>query len=244
MTSAEDAQNIKDIDRVLENTRPRPKSAAPPTSLRVRPAVSFLKQWASSQVAAYRAGLVLNYLALIFFGASAFGAGIPVFVFTTPDGWTPIWSMAVVLGALVGAVGALKAGTEPVTREIRAFNRIELVGSVILFLTLGTYACVLLIVGYGFGDLGRISSGAGYIALGVNPAVRMVWLIFRPRFVKANQNAHIDHPLLAPPGYAVLRTDEKGIVIPEAQAETEARINLAIENEPVDPDALEYKKEA
>lgn len=241
MSSAQKPRNGMDIDRMLEQTAPRPKSAAPPTPLNIRPAVSFLKQWASSQVSAYRAGLVLNYLALIFFGASAFNAGIPVFTFTTPDGWTPIWSMAVVIGGFVGAIGALKAGTEPITREVRVFNRIELVGAIILFLTLGTYASVLLFIGYGFGDLGRMSAGAGFVALGVNPAVRMVWLIFRPRLIKANQNAHIDHPLLAPPGYAVLRTDEKGSVIPEAQAETEARMNLAIENEPLEPDGLEHK---
>ena len=149
----------------------------------------LFKRWARGQVAAYRIGLVVGYLAMIYFGMSAFVAGVPTFEITTPRGWVPIWSMIVVVGGLVAAIGAIKAGTEPVTREVRVFNRIELGGAIALFLTLGTYAVYLLVLGYLFSSADRAATGAGFMALGVHPAVRMVWLIFRPRVPKPTKTA-------------------------------------------------------
>lgn len=149
--------------------------------------------WISSQVAAYRVGLVLGYLAMIYFGTSAYITGIQTFQFTTPEDWTPIWSSVVVLGGLIGSIGSLRAGTEPANRHIRIFNRIELVGAIMLFLTLGTYAALLLIIGYGYGDGGRASAGAGFVALGIHPTVRMLWLIFRPRFMAIPPPAQVQY---------------------------------------------------
>lgn len=157
-----------------------------------------LKGWASSQVAAYRMGLVLGYIAMMYFGASAFIAGIPTFQFTTPYGWTPIWASAIVVGGLVAGVGSLKAGSEPIDKEIRVYNWIELIGTLLLFLTLGTYAAVLLIIGYGYGDAGRSSVGAGFVALGIQPTIRMLWLIFRPRFLAAARHAGAVTVITAP----------------------------------------------
>ncbi|HOY83536.1 MAG TPA: hypothetical protein PLB92_15485, partial [Rhodoglobus sp.] len=131
-----------------------------------KPLSISMREWASSQVSAYRVGLVLSYLVMMYFGASAFIAGIPVFTFTTPEGWTPIWATVVVVAGFVAGVGAIRAGAEPVTREVRIFNRIELTGAILLFLALGTYAVLLLIISYGFGDLARASIGAGFVALG------------------------------------------------------------------------------
>lgn len=179
------ASRDPDLSALLEQSFVRPRSVHPPTGHVRQPIGASFKKWAASQVAAYRVGLVLSYFAMMYFGASAVVAGIPVFTFTAPEGYTPIWGSAVILGGLVASIGSLKAGTEPVTKEIKVFNRIELVGSMLLFLTLGTYAVTLLIIGYGYADPGRASVGSGFVALGVGPTVRMMWLIFRPRFIAA-----------------------------------------------------------
>ncbi len=182
------ARGKVDIDRLLgETLPPRPRPARrPATSLpwRAHQQPTGFRKWALSQVAAYRVGLVLGYLGTIYFGSQAFIAGVPAFEFTTPRGWTPIWAVILMVGGLVAAIGAIRAGTEPVTREVRIFNRIELGGAIALFLTLGVYAAVLLILGYGFGDVNRQAVGSGFVALGIHPAVRMIWLIFRPRKVE------------------------------------------------------------
>lgn len=210
------SRNNRDVDALLGTTLPRPESAQPPTRPRRKPVMLSLRDWASSQVAAYRVGLVLGYLAMMYFGTSAFIAGIPTFEFTTPRGWTPIWSAVVVIGGLIGGIGAVKAGTEPLTREVRVFNRIELTGAIMLFLTLGTYATVLLILGYGYGDAGRASAGAGFVALGIHPSIRMLWLIFRPRFLAAlSQKPNTGPIVLIPTGYALVQVDQDGTIHPE-----------------------------
>ena len=221
------------LDALLENTVPRPRSVAPPTPAVRRPFGVAFRSWASSQVSAYRVGLVLGYFAMTFFGASAFIAGIPTFKFTTPEGFTPIWAAAVVLGGLIGSIGSLRAGTEPATKEVRVFNGIELTGAILLFITLGTYAIILLIIGYGFygpPDAGRSSIGAGFIALGVHPTVRMLWLAFRPRFIALNRHrfhhTQTGSMVLLPAGYAIVKTDENGNVIPETPEQTAARLAL------------------
>jgi hypothetical protein len=168
------------LDELLEQTLRPPQGKNRIKPPQKKPGVFY--RWASSQVAAYRLGLVLGYVGMVYFGSHAFFAGIVAFTFTTPWAfWTPVWASLVILGGLVAAIGAIRAGTEPITREVRIFNRIELTGSTILFVTLTIYAGVLLTLGYGFGDSGRASVGSGFVALGIQPAVRMVWLIFRPR---------------------------------------------------------------
>lgn len=168
---------MTETERLLEQTLPPRQYRRGPRPKKN----SMFSNWAKSQVAAYRVGLMLTYIGTIYFGTSAFVAGIPAFTITAPEGWTPVWASAVVAGGLISAVGSIRAGTEPVTREVRVFNRVELLGSILLFLTLGSYAAVLLTLGYLFGDTNRIAVGAGFVALGVHPAVRMVWLLFRPR---------------------------------------------------------------
>lgn len=169
-----------EISALLEDTLQRPLKAARLPKPEGPSAGNVFKQWAGSQVAAYRFGLVLCYLGTIYFGISAVVAGIPAFEFTTPNGWTPIWASVLILGGFSAAIGAIRAGEEPVTREVRVFNRIELGGAIALFLTLGGYAAVLHILGYQFGDTNRVAAGAGFLALSLQPAVRMIWLFFRP----------------------------------------------------------------
>lgn len=172
-----------ELDALLEQTLTRPaKKDRPQPPPR---AGTWFGRWALSQVAAYRFGLILSYIGMIYFGFSAFSAGIPVFDFTAPQGWTPVWSSIVMIGGLVAAIGSLRAGEEPITPTIKRFNRTELVGSILLFLTLGVYAFIMLYLGYGYGELSRQAIGAGFVALGIHPSIRMIWLIFRPRFIAA-----------------------------------------------------------
>jgi len=170
-----------ELEALLEQTWRRPtrrdRPKPPPRSQ------TWFGRWALSQVAAYRYGLVLTYVGMIYFGASAFAAGIPVFDITAPHGWTPVWSSVVMVGGFIAAIGSLRAGEEPITKVIKRFNRTELVGSIMLFLTLGTYAFVMLYLGYGHADISRQAVGAGFVALGIHPTIRMIWLIFRPRFI-------------------------------------------------------------
>jgi hypothetical protein len=200
---------MEDIDKMLSIDPPRPRPARAPSRSMRKPLIFSLKEWASSQVSAYRVGLVMGYIAMMYYGTSAFIAGVPVFIFTAPQWWTPVWSLTVIAGGLVAGIGAIRAGAEPVTREVKIYNRIELVGSIMLFITLGSYAVLLLIIGYGYGDAGRASVGAGFVALGIHPAVRMLWLIFRPRFL-AMRPKHQDTIALIPQGHALFAVDESG----------------------------------
>jgi hypothetical protein len=155
----------------------------------------WFKKWATSQVAGYRLELIVGYLTLMLFGGAAVAAGIPVFSFTTPAGFAPIWGTLVIVGGFVSAVGALRAGEEPQTRTVRVFNGIELGGTIALFLTLTTYAVILILIGNGafaaervasddtattIANLARVAVGCAIIALASHPTVRMVWLFFRP----------------------------------------------------------------
>lgn len=209
--ASRNAARSRNIDELLGQTVPRRPSVPPPTKVSARPFFSIMKEWASQQVAAYRVGLVLGYLSMMYFGTSAYIAGIPTFDFTTPEGWTPIWSSVVVLGGLVGGIGSLKAGSEPETKEIKVFNGIELAGAIMLFVTLGTYAALLLVIGYGYGDPGRASIGAGFVALGIPATVRMLWLIFRPRFVAARNKLHTGPVILIPEGYQLVPIEPHGV---------------------------------
>lgn len=131
--------------------------------------LSRFEKWAWSPITAYRVGLTIGYIAAIYFGLSAFIAGVPAFQLTAPYGWTPIWSLAVVLGGACAAIGSIG--------DSKGFRRAELAGSWTLFLALGVYAAVLLLLAYGSGDPDRAAVGAGFVALGVTPGVRMLWLM-------------------------------------------------------------------
>jgi hypothetical protein len=146
-------------------TRQRP----PHREDRVPRTLTRFEKWAWSPITAFRLGLTLTYLVTIFFGVSAFIAGIPTFDILAPEGWTPIWASAMVVGAIVGACGSVS--------DRKIFQRIELGGAWSLFVTTGIYAACLLILAYGSGDVNRAAAGAGFVVLGVTPAVRMLWLM-------------------------------------------------------------------
>jgi hypothetical protein len=154
------------MDSILEET-------IPPLHFRRRPkaprGLSRFERWAWSPITAYRVGLTLGYLATVYFGTSAFIAGVPAFQLTAPSGWTPIWASVLIIGGVVATIGS--ASSE------KAFERTELVGAWALFLTLGCYAATLLWLAYSEGDSNRAAAGAGFVALGVAPGVRLLWLM-------------------------------------------------------------------
>lgn len=127
------------------------------------------ERWAWSPISAYRLGLTLSYIAMVYFGVQAFIAGVPAFTIAAPEGWTPAWASILVLGGIVAAIGS--AGSS------KKFERIETLGAWALFLTLATYAVTLLVLAYGNGDNSRAAVGAGFVALGVMPLVRLLWLM-------------------------------------------------------------------
>lgn len=157
------------VDPLLEETGPRPRGRDRVSLLRQPRQPTRFERWAWSPIIAYRIGLTLGYITTIYFGVSAFIAGIPAFTITAPYGWTPVWASVLVLGGMVASFGSITDG--------HAFRRIELVGAWALFLTLGGYAAVLLVLAYGAGDASRAAVGAGFVALGIQPGVRMLWLM-------------------------------------------------------------------
>lgn len=191
------------VDRLLEDTVPHlhmrlarktasrvysqpPEIAEMRQRLRAAQAGSGLAvafgRWSRSQVAGYRVELVARYVSVMFFGITAIRAGIPIFQLTTPDpyGWATVAGVAILSGGLIAGIGATRAGEEPARSIVRIFNWVEFVGAAILTLSLGVYAASLLVYGVHYDDLGRQTIGTAMAALATGPAVRMVWLIFRP----------------------------------------------------------------
>ena len=132
---------------------------------------SRFERWAWSEIPAYRLGLTLGYIGLIYFGVSAFIAGVPAFTLAAPDGWTPIWAVVLVLGGATGSIGSVS--------ESKRFRAIELVGSWAIFLTVAVYATTLLFIAYANGDASRAAVGSGFVVLAIAPGVRMLWLMAR-----------------------------------------------------------------
>lgn len=146
----------------LEDTRP-------PYRLNRGRVPSRFERWAWSPAKVYRLSLTVLYVASTYFGVSALVAGIPAFLSTAPHWWTFFWAVALIIGSITAAVGSL--------RDTMLFERFELVGTILLFITIGSYAVILLVLAYGLGDTNRAAAGAGFIALGSLPGMRMLWLI-------------------------------------------------------------------
>ena len=147
----------------LYNTLVRPKGT--------RRYPSRFERWAWSEIPAYRLGLTLGYIGLIYFGVSAFIAGVPAFVLAAPQGWTPIWATVLVIGSIVASIGSVAS-----TKRFRA---LELTGTWSIFLTIAVYAATLLFIAYGTGDTSRAAVGSGFVVLSIAPGVRMLWLMAR-----------------------------------------------------------------
>jgi hypothetical protein len=124
--------------------------------------------WAWSPVLSFQVGLTASYIALIYFGVSAFLAEVPAFRETAPDGWSIYWATALVIGSIFAAFGSIS--------RMKWFQRAELLGATLISLTVGSYAAVTLFIAYVLGDEDRASGGAGFVALAVPTLVRMMWL--------------------------------------------------------------------
>ena len=145
------------------------------------------ERWAWSPISAYRLGLTLGYVAMVYFGVQSFIAGVPAFAIAAPEGWTPVWALILIGGGVAAAIGSAASS--------KVFERVETVGAWILMLTLGTYALTLLWIAYGIGDQSRAAVGAGFIALGVQPLVRLLWLMSqlgRKKTAPAQENDHAE----------------------------------------------------
>jgi len=141
---------------------PRP----PRTKAQNRP--TRFQLWAWSQVLQFQVGLTATYVAAIYFGVSALIATAPAFIETAPEGYAFLWAIALIIGAVTGSIGSIS--------RRKLFERLELIGSSLVSLTIGSYASVLLFIAYGLGDTTRISGGAGFVALSIPFIVRTLWL--------------------------------------------------------------------
>ena len=162
------------MDPLLERTLPaerrrRSYPDVPRTTTRVP---GKFETWAWSPIVAFRIGLTLGYASMIYFGISGLIAGVPAFASTAPEQWTPIWASVLILGGVLGAIGSIG--------DTMRLRMTELAGSWLLFLSAGTYATILLLLAYGVTgtpDVYRATAGSGLVALGVQPFVRMLWLL-------------------------------------------------------------------
>src|SRR6478735_4126606 len=113
--------------------------------IRRRRQQSRFEQWAWTEIPAYRLGLLLSYGFAIYFGISAFIAGVPAFNIAAPEGWTPVWSILLIVSGPIGLIG--------IARDTPKFQVTELFASAVQSLTLITYAGTLLILAYVAGDV-------------------------------------------------------------------------------------------
>lgn len=153
-----------EMDNFSFDTMPKPAKIQP----RPRRMPSRFELWAWSPVVSFQIGLTASYLGMIYFGVSAYLANPPVFDLTAPDGWATAWSIALMLGGALGAIGSIN-------RKLW-FERLELLGSSLGSLTIGSYACILLFLAYAQDDASRAAVGAGMVALMAPILVRAFWL--------------------------------------------------------------------
>ena len=139
---------------------------------------SKFEVWAWTEIPAYRAGLLMSYIFSVYFGLSALIAGVPAFNIAAPEGWTPIWSIILIVAGPIGLIGIIY--------DTPKFRLTELIASTLLTLTLGTYAITLLVLAYGVGDNGRVAVGSGFLWLFCGPFIRTAWLI--PKVLIDRQN--------------------------------------------------------
>jgi len=145
------------------NTMPKPRRI--PTRRRQ---LTKFEIWAWSQVLSFQIGLTAGYIALVYFGIAAIFASVPTLRETSPDGYVFFWAAALAVGAAIAAVGSIS--------RRKTFERIELVGSSVVSLAVGSYATILTFVAYGLGDVSRVSGSAGFVALAIPLLIRTMWL--------------------------------------------------------------------
>jgi hypothetical protein len=156
------------MDVAFDHTAPRPIKAA-----RSRRRPTKFEIWAWSQVLSFQIGLTGLYIALVYFGIASTIATAPAIQQTSPDGYAYFWAIALAIGAAVAAVGSIS--------RKKKFEIVELIGSGIVSITVGSYAAIVTTIAYVLGDSGRISGSAGFTALAVPLIIRTLWLASQSR---------------------------------------------------------------
>lgn len=124
--------------------------------------------WAWGEVISFQIGLTAGYIGLVYFGIASIAASVPSIQQTSPRGFTLVWAIALVVGAVIAAVGSISRRP--------TFMHIELLGSGLVSLTVGSYAVIITVVAFLLGDTGRISASAGFTALAIPLIIRTLWL--------------------------------------------------------------------
>lgn len=112
--------------------------------------------------------LVVMYSGFIVLGGMAAIAGIPTLDLTTPEGYVTPYALAIALFAIIAAVGASLGFRH---------ERLELVGALLLFSLLTTYAGSALFLSAG-GDIGRATFAVVILMVTFAPAARGMGLLF------------------------------------------------------------------
>ena len=146
------------------STMPKP----PRVAIRPTRKLTRFERWAWSPVVSFQIGLTLSYLGLIFFGITSFIANVPVFQITAPEWWSQYWATALGVGGIMGFFGSI--------HRRKPYETLELFGSAISALALGSYALSLLFVAYGIGDINRATSATSMVVLTIPFLVRTLWL--------------------------------------------------------------------
>jgi hypothetical protein len=179
--SAQQRIRLHQIDpAVLEDTVPprRMRAAARRAAVRrARQEPHPAWAWAWGSILAFRITLTLYYAFLVYFGGAAFTAGLPAFRDTAPPWWETCVAIAVTVGGVLATIGSVRAGGDPGRRALGVFEVLEMVGTLLVFVFLFSYAGVLHVLAYVAGDVDRIAAAAGYTGL-ITPAVgRLMWLV-------------------------------------------------------------------
>jgi hypothetical protein len=137
--------------------------------IRIQRRRSRFETWAWTEVPAYRLALLLGYSFAMYFGISSLIAGVPAFENTSPNWWTIVWAIVIILCGPVGIFGIL--------HESLRFYKIELVSAAALALCMTSYSGSVLFLAYGAGDPARAAAGSGFAWLTSGLVIRMLWLV-------------------------------------------------------------------
>ena len=146
----------------FDETAPKPTTRVPESNM------SRFALWAWSPIISFQVGLTAGYVALVWFGVSSLIAAPPVFERTTPDGYSWIWAIALLLGAATAAFGSIDRRP--------FFENLERIGASAVSLTVGSYTAIVTWIAFGEGDASRVAGAAGFTALAVPLIIRTMWL--------------------------------------------------------------------
>lgn len=140
----------------------------PPIPSRMTRKPTRFEIWAWSPVISFQIGLTAGYLGMVYFGVTTLVTASPAFHQSAPAGWSLYWSIALILGGLVGGLGSV--------HRSRVCERLELFGAAVVSLAVGSYAALILGMSHILDELPSHAMGAGLVALVIPTVVRTLWL--------------------------------------------------------------------